>query len=146
MSITIQPDSLVTLNYRISDDTGVSLISTFEATPATLRLGCGELSPSLEARLIGLEEGSHTQLDFAAGEVFGPHSPELVTRISRKNLPPDTELEVRSVLSFTAPDGAALSGQVLEFDAETLLIDFNHPLAGKAIRFDVQIIGVISGS
>lgn len=143
MTAAIGATSLVTLNYRISQLGGPALISTFESTPATLQLGNGELSSALESRLVGLTEGTHTSFDFAESEVFGPHSAELVTRIARKNVPDDAELAVQSVLSFRAPDGTALSGQVLEFDTESVLIDFNHPLAGKAIRFELHVIGVL---
>ncbi len=135
-------ESLVTLHFRFSLPDGTVMISTFESTPATLQIGRGELGRKIEDCLIGLSVGAERSFDLAAGEAFGPRHEELVERIPRSELPADVELEAQAVLTFTAPDGNAFSGQVLELDNESVVIDFNHPLAGRAVRFDVQVVGV----
>ena len=66
---------------------------------------------------------------------------ELVERVKREHMP-EEEIEAMSIMEFTAPDGSRYSGLVREIDAQSALIDFNHPLAGKAIRFEVQVIGI----
>ena len=142
MSTTIQPDSLVTLHYRITLDNGQPLISTFEGTPATLQLGNGELLPSLEKLLTGLESGSEQAFDLQAEEAFGAWRPELVERVQRRNMP-EEQIEAMSIMEFTAPDGSRYSGLVREIDDESALIDFNHPLAGKRIRFEVRVVGIM---
>lgn len=142
MTQTVQPDSLVTLHYRIALENGQPLISTFEGTPATLQLGNGELLPNLERLLAGLESGTRQQFTLAPEEAFGPHNPDLVERVRRKHMP-DEEIEALSIMEFTAPDGSRYSGLVREIDATSALIDFNHPLAGKTIRFEVEVIGIM---
>ncbi len=142
MTHTVQPDSLVTLHYRIALENGQPLISTFEGTPATLQLGNGELLPNLERLLAGLEAGSRHQFTLAADQAFGAHKPELVERVRREHMP-DEEIDALSIMEFTAPDGSRYSGLVREIDEQSALIDFNHPLAGKAIRFEVEIIGIM---
>ncbi len=78
MNDTVKADSLVTLHFRVAlPEGGQALISTFESTPATLQLGGGELAPALEARLAGLEVGSHHVFELAPGEVFGEHKADL---------------------------------------------------------------------
>jgi FKBP-type peptidyl-prolyl cis-trans isomerase SlpA len=139
---TVQPDSLVTLHYRIALENGQPLISTFEGTPATLQLGNGELLPNLERLLAGLESGTRQQFTLAPEEAFGPHNPDLVERVRREHMP-DEEIEALSIMEFTAPDGSRYSGLVREIDATSALIDFNHPLAGKTIRFEVEVIGIM---
>jgi FKBP-type peptidyl-prolyl cis-trans isomerase SlpA len=139
---TVQPDSLVTLHYRIALENGQPLISTFEGTPATLQLGAGELLPTLEAVLTGLTEGAEQQFDLPPEQAFGPHRAELIERVRREHMP-EEEIEALTIMEFSAPDGTRYSGLVREIDAESALIDFNHPLAGKTIRFDVRIIGVV---
>lgn len=138
---TITATSLVTLNYRISLPDGQPLISTFEGTPATLQLGAGEMLPSLEKLLVGLEAGSFHVFELEPEDAFGAHRAELVERVKRAHMP-DEEIEPMSIMEFTAPDGSRYSGLVREIDAQSALIDFNHPLAGKAIRFEVQVIGI----
>ncbi len=144
MSHTIEANSLVTLNYRISQpDGGPVLISTFEATPATLQLGCGELTRGLEACLVGLATGEYRCFDLPANTAFGPRHQALIERVPRAALPPgEYELAAQQVLAFTAPDGNRFSGQILEVDADAVLIDFNHPLAGRAVSFEVEVIGI----
>lgn len=142
MTQTVQPDNLVTLHYRIALDNGQPLISTFDGTPATLQLGAGELLPALEALITGLQVGEHKRFDLTPEQAFGPYRDELVERVKREHMP-DEDIEPMSIMEFTAPDGSRYSGLVREIDAQSALIDFNHPLAGKSIRFEVEVIGIL---
>ena len=140
----IQPHSLVTLNVRIADaGTGAVFHSSFEATPMTIQMGAEELMPALEARLLGLEAGARETLQFAPGEAFGDYSDTLVEKVARSHVPEGMELAVDTLYSFIAPDGSRYPGLVRELTDEHALIDFNHPLAGKAVSVEVEIIGVI---
>lgn len=140
MSQTVAANSLVTLHYRITLPNGQPLISTFDATPATLQLGAGEMLPGMEQLIIGLEIGSNHVFELEPENAFGPHRPELMERVKREHMP-NEEIEPMSIMEFTAPDGSRYSGLVREIDAQSALIDFNHPLAGKSIRFEVKIVG-----
>jgi FKBP-type peptidyl-prolyl cis-trans isomerase SlpA len=64
-------------------------------------------------------------------------------RLPRAELPDGDKLEMMTLIEFTAPNGARYTGLVRELDPEAALIDFNHPLAGKAIRFEVEVIGIL---
>lgn len=141
MNDIVQSDSLVTLHYRISLENGQPLINTFDGTPATLQLGAGELLPTLERLLVGVPSGSLQSFTLQPDEAFGPHRSELVERVKRAHMPNEA-IEPMSIMEFTAPDGSRYSGLVREIDGESALIDFNHPLAGKTIRFDVEVIGI----
>ena len=107
MSEAIQANSLVTLHYRISLPSGQPLISTFNATPATLQLGAGEMLPAMEKLLIGLMPGTHHVFELAADEAFGPYREELVERVKREHMP-DEEIEAMSIMEFTAPTARAI--------------------------------------
>ena len=76
-------------------------------------------------------------------QAFGQPNPRLVERIARNALPAGMELKENSIVEFTAPTGAAFSGFLRELNDTSALFDFNHPLAGKAIRFEVKLIGVM---
>ncbi|MDR1662649.1 MAG: FKBP-type peptidyl-prolyl cis-trans isomerase [Azoarcus sp.] len=141
MTQTVAADSLVTLHYRIALPNGQPLLSTFEATPATLKLGAGEMLPAIERLIVGLPIGDRHVFELAAEDAFGPHRPELIERVRREHMP-SREIEAMSIMEFVAPDGSRYSGLVHEIDAESALIDFNHPLAGKPIRLEVEIIGI----
>ncbi|MEP6873956.1 MAG: FKBP-type peptidyl-prolyl cis-trans isomerase, partial [Burkholderiales bacterium] len=82
----VQPGSFLTLHYRLAGPDGADLINTFDDKPATLSLGTGELAPAIEARLLGLAEGTHGSFELAPGEAFGERNPELLQRVKRSLL------------------------------------------------------------
>ena len=145
---TIQPGAFLTLHYRLAGPGG-DIINTFDGKPATLSLGTGELSPAMEQRLLGLEEGTRATFDLPAGEAFGERNPDMQQWVARKLLNQmgdrDEQYQVGDVVQFPTPDGlgsyAGAAVQVREDGA--VLFDFNHPLAGQPVRFEVQLIGVL---
>lgn len=144
----IQPGSFLTLHYRLAGPDGADVVNTFADKPATLSLGTGELAPAMEARLIGLEEGARESFELAAGEAFGTRNPELLQRVKLALLhelgDPDARYAVGDVVQFPTPDGqGAYAGVVREVGGDWLLFDFNHPLAGQPVRFDVHVIGIL---
>jgi len=144
----IQPGSFLTLHYRLAGPDGADVINTFADKPATLSLGAGQLAPAIEARLLGLEEGVRGSFDLAAGEAFGDRNPELLQRVKLSLMhqlgDPAAEYGVGDVVQFPTPDGqGAYAGVVREVGADWLLFDFNHPLAGQPVRFEVQVLGIL---
>jgi FKBP-type peptidyl-prolyl cis-trans isomerase SlpA len=142
MTQIVQPDSLLTLHYRISLDNGQQLISTFETQPATLQLGHGDIAPTLERCLAGITVGEPHSFELAPENAFGVHREDLVEKIRLQDFPADTPAEPMLLMEFTAPDGSRYPGLIREVLADHALVDFNHPLAGKTIRFDVEVIGI----
>jgi len=144
----IEPGSFLTLHYRLAGPDGADVINTFNDKPATLSLGTGQLAPAMEARLIGLAEGSRQTFELQAGEAFGERNPELMQRVKLSLLhelgDPDAEYGLGDVVQFPTPDGqGAYAGVVREVGEGWLLFDFNHPLAGQPVRFEVQVLGVL---
>lgn len=144
----IRPGSFLTLHYRLAGPEGDDIVNTFAAQPATLSLGTGELAPAMEARLLGLPEGARTSFELAAGEAFGARNPQLLQRVRRSLLAefgdPDEQYHVGDVVQFPTPDGQGrYAGVVRELGDEALLFDFNHPLAGRPVTFEVHVIGVL---
>ena len=149
---TVGPDSYLTLHYRLSDGAGNDYVSTFDLSPATLQMGGGQLAEPLEKCLIGLAAHQRRVIDLACQDAFGEHNPQLIERIALSALPAGIELRENSLIEFSAPDGedpfaaggsARFSGFLRELTDTSALFDFNHPLAGKPIRFEVEIIGIM---
>ena len=145
---SVQAGSFLTLHYRLSGPAG-DVINTFADKPATLSLGTGELSPAVEQRLLGLCEGTRATFELPAGEAFGEHQPGMCQWVARKLLnqlgDPLEQYQVGDVVQFPTPDGLgqiAGVGQAVRDDG-ALRLDFNHPLAGQPVTFEVQIIGVL---
>ena len=143
----VEPGSFLTLHYRLSGPAG-DIINTFDEKPATLSLGTGELSPAVEQQLMGLAEGTHTSFELPAGAAFGDRNPDMQQWVARKLLrelgDPDEQYSVGDVVQFPTPDGqGSYAGAVKELGADSVLFDFNHPLAGQPVTFEVQLIGVL---
>ncbi len=143
MTAIVQPDSLLTLHYRIANDDDIALVSTFDSSPATLQLGNGELAPPLEQCLIGIIPGERHVFLLDPNQAFGSHNPQLVQRIGIADLPAGTTPELHGLIEFSSLAGESFTGMVRELDNEAVLVDFNHPLAGRPIRFEVEIIGIL---
>lgn len=145
---TVQPGSFLTLHYRLAGPDGADVVNTFADKPATLSLGSGQLAPAIEKRLLGMAEGAHEAFDLPAGSAFGQRSPDLLQRVKLSLLhelgDADAEYAVGDVVQFPTPDGQGnYAGVVRECGPDWLLFDFNHPLAGQAVRFEVKLLGVL---
>ncbi|MBE7369527.1 FKBP-type peptidyl-prolyl cis-trans isomerase [Ramlibacter pallidus] len=151
----VRPGSFLTLHYRLAGPAG-DIINTFAGKPSTLTLGTGELSPAVEQRLLGLEEGASARFEIPAGEAFGERNPDMVQWVARKLLvrmgDPDERYGVGDVVQFPTPDGrGSYAGAVRELGEDkdgdghpdAVLFDFNHPLAGQPVIFEVNVIGVL---
>jgi FKBP-type peptidyl-prolyl cis-trans isomerase SlpA len=142
----VTASAYLTLHYRLSSQDGVDIVSTFDESPATLQLGQGQLAPFLEACLVGLEEDAHRSFDLTPEQAFGPRNPELFQRVSRVTLDENADSEgyaVGDLIEFAAPNGGRFAGVLRELDEDGALFDFNHPLAGQPLRFEVRIIGIL---
>jgi len=143
----IQTGSFLTLHYRLAGPQG-DIINTFDGQPATLTLGVSELSPAMEQRLLGLEEGARVTFELPSGEAFGDRNPDMLQWVSRRLLKefgdPDESYQVGDVVQFPAPNGqGSYAGAVQQAREDAVLFDFNHPLAGQPVTFEVQVIGVL---
>ena len=144
MTETVKLDNLVTLHYRVATADDTEVVSTFGSTPATLQLGSGELAPTLEACLEDLPVGERHVFLLEPHQAFGAHNPDLLKRLPKTELPNSgADIGQLSLVEFAAPNGAKFAGLVREIDDQAALVDFNHPLAGKSIRFEVEVIGIL---
>jgi FKBP-type peptidyl-prolyl cis-trans isomerase SlpA len=143
MTERVRADSLITLHYRIATAEDTELISTFAGNPATLKLGGGELAPTLERCLIDLPTGERHVFLLSPEQAFGAHNASLIERRPRAEIPPEIELTASALIEFRAPDGSVYTGFVRELTRDDVLIDFNHPLAGRRVRFEVEVIGIL---
>lgn len=145
--VCVTETAYLTLHYRLASMDGSDIVSTFDANPATLQLGTGQLAPFLEACLMGLPEGVHQTFELGPEKAFGPRNPELLQWVSRETLDQNSQqgeqYSVGDVVEFAAPAGGRFAGVLREVGADGALFDFNHPLAGQTVKFEVKIIGIL---
>jgi FKBP-type peptidyl-prolyl cis-trans isomerase SlpA len=145
VSFPISPGSSVTLHLSLTLEDGTVADSTFGEEPFTFIMGDGTLVRGLELALYGLYPGNTQRLELTAEQAFGPRDPQHVHRMPRAAFADDMELAPGVIVGFETPEGDELAGAVLELDADSVTVDFNHPLAGHSIIFEVEIIDVVPG-
>lgn len=143
MKFQINVASTVTLHLSLMLEDGTVAESTFDAEPLTFTMGDGTLVHGLELGLYGLRPGDSQRLTLYPEQAFGLRDPGKVHRLPRADFGADIELEPGLIVGFETPEGEELPGAVLSLDADSVEVDFNHPLAGRNIIFDVEIIDVV---
>lgn len=150
----IERNSHVTLHYRLAvlDAAGQEVsdfLNTFQGNPATVAIGQAQLAPFMEEKLLGLSEGAHETFDLSADQAFGDYNAELRQLVSRQLLlegnPQVDGFGEGDFVEFAMPNGYRMSGQFMGWndDKSGAVVDFNHPLAGKPLRLELKVIGVL---
>ncbi|MBC9252246.1 peptidylprolyl isomerase [Pseudomonas alcaligenes] len=137
----IGPDKEVTLHFALKLANGDVVDSTFDKQPATFKVGDGNLLPGFEVALYGFKAGDKRSLQIEPENAFGQPNPQNVQVMPRAQFA-DMELSEGLLVIFNDAANAELPGVVKAFDDAQVTIDFNHPLAGKTLSFDVEIIEV----
>tara|TARA_R110000868_G_scaffold114868_6_gene307343 strand:- start:738 stop:1190 length:453 start_codon:yes stop_codon:yes gene_type:complete len=139
--LRIGPDKQVTLHFALKLDNGDVVDSTFDKKPATFKVGDGNLLPGFEQAIYGLKAGDKRSLSISPEQGFGQGNPQNIQIMPRSQFQ-EMELSEGLLVIFNDAANAELPGVVKAFDDSQVTIDFNHPLAGKALSFDVEIIEV----
>ena len=138
--LTIEQGRKVTMHFAIKLTDGQIVDSNFEGAPVEFEVGDGNIPEGFEAALTGLKVGDHLDLTIDPERGFGQHNPSNIQTMKRSDFK-DMELEPGLVISFQEP-GGELPGVIVEFDDERVEVDFNHPLAGKTILFEVHVLNI----
>lgn len=139
----IQQDSKVTLHFTIKMKDGSVADSTHNmGKPAQLVIGDGSLSDNFEKHLIGLEAGQNKAIELSAQDAFGMPNPDNIHHMDRTKFVGEAEVEVGTIMAFTGPDGAEIPGIITEVAGDSVTVDFNHPLTGHDVTFEVEILAV----
>ncbi|AQT61726.1 peptidylprolyl isomerase [Cellvibrio mixtus] len=140
--LAIGPGTKITLHFALQLDNGEMVDSNFERDPATFTVGDGNLLPGFEKALFGMLEGEHKTLVIKPEDGFGQRNPNNIQEIARSQFSPDLELSEGLMLSFADAQKTELPGVVVRFDDDVVVVDFNHPLAGRDILFEVAILKI----
>jgi len=139
--LRINHDTLVTLHFTLKLPNGDVVDTTLDKQPATFKVGDGSLLPGFEQALFGLKAGDKRSFEIEPERGFGPGNPQNLQNISRDQFD-EMELEEGLLVIFQDAAGGELPGVVKTIHETVVEVDFNHPLAGKIITFDVEIIDV----
>jgi FKBP-type peptidyl-prolyl cis-trans isomerase SlpA len=139
---TIRSGSRVTLHFAIRLADGELVDGNFDRRPATFTMGDGSLLVGFEQLLLGLAAGDRRSFEVAPEQGFGRPNPANVQELPRHQFA-GIQLEPGVVISFADASRTELPGVVQRLEGETVVVDFNHPLAGRELVFEVQILEVV---
>jgi len=138
----IQPGSEVLMHFSIRLEDGTVAESTEGGEPMRFVMGDGALAEGLELALLGLKPGARQTLKIPPQHGYGFADPANVHPVERTDFPADMELKKGVIIGFTTPEGDEIPGTVVAVGDEQVSVDFNHPLAGHEIEFEVEILEV----
>jgi len=142
MNHPISPGSRVTLHLSLTLEDGTVAESTFGTAPFRFTMGDGSLLRGLEIALYGLYPGATQRLELTPEQTYGLRDPQQVHKVPRSAFNTDIAPVPGLIIGFEAPDGTELAGAVMEVGETEVTVDFNHPLAGHTLVFDVEILDV----
>ena len=140
MQITI--GSNVTMHYALRLVDGMLVDSSFDTEPVNFVVGDGALDKGLELALIGLRAGDRQTLTLMPGQAFGEREDAALQWVERDRFPPHMALQEGQIIGFSGQAGEDVAGAVIEIQERRVRVDFNHPLAGREIEFEVEILSV----
>ena len=144
--VRIGPDREVTLHFALKLENGDVVDSTFDKQPATFKVGDGNLLPGFEQALYGFKAGDKRSVQVQPEQGFGQPNPQNVQDMKRKDFPVDMPVAPGLMVSFADAQGAELPGVISRVEGDWVSVDFNHPLAGRTLMFEVQILNVENGA
>lgn len=129
----------VYVNFSLSLEDGSEIDTNFGQDPVDFEIGDGSLLPGFERLLFGMGAGERQLFTVEPEHAFGQPNDNNLQRVARENFDPEAELTPGLVFSFADAAGGEVAGMVVAFDETDVTIDFNHPLAGRTILFDVLV-------
>ncbi len=139
----IAQSSEVVMHFDLKLEDGSAADSTrVHNKPAKLTMGDGSLTENFEKCLLGLQQGDKKSFTLPPEDAFGMPNPDNIHHMDRTRFGTDAPAEVGMIIGFTQPGGAEIPGIVREVAGDSVTVDFNHPLAGQTVIFDVEILSV----
>jgi len=134
--------STVHVHYTGRTEEGVVFDSSADRDPLSFELGAGRVIPGFESAVDGMQVGEEKTVTIPSTDAYGPHREDLIHEVGRAQLPPDLSPEVGQHLHLRTPDGQTMQVQVVQVGEESIQLDANHPLAGKDLTFEIELVGV----
>jgi peptidylprolyl isomerase len=137
-----QAGDTVRINYTGAFEDGTTFDSSQGRDPLEFQLGAGQIIPGLERAITGMEVGEKKQVSVAPSEGYGERDETRIQTVARAQLPEDIPTDPGTQLAMQTQDGQTIPVTVTEADDESVTLDANHPLAGRELNFDVELVEI----
>lgn len=133
----------VKVHYRGTLQDGSEFDSSRDREPITVTIGGGQFIQAFEQALLGMVAGDQKTVTIESGDAFGERRSDLIQEVNRSQIPPDVQLEVDGALFVRGPGGEPIRLTVTSLSEETVTLDANHPLAGKDLTFEIELVEIV---
>jgi peptidylprolyl isomerase len=134
----------VRVHYKGTLADGTEFDSSEGREPLEFTVGTGQVIPGFDAAVSDLEVGETATVTILASDAYGEHAAEGLQTFPRDAFPPDTSPEVGWAVELESPDGQRVPATIVEIDDEKIVLDFNHPLAGQDLTFEITLVEVVA--
>lgn len=138
----IQKGNTVTLHYTGSLDDGTIFDSSEKHEPLTFTVGEGKVIPGFEQGVLGMDKNEEKEIVIEPKDAYGEYNAELIGKLPKAQLPKEPEPKEGMVLMISLPEGQQMPARITKVEQDAVMIDINHPLAGKRLHFKVRIVEV----
>tara|TARA_R110002020_G_scaffold364685_1_gene576976 strand:+ start:103 stop:531 length:429 start_codon:yes stop_codon:yes gene_type:complete len=138
----VKSGDTVAIHYTGTLQDGTTFDSSEGRDPLEFQVGSGQIIPGLDGALPGMTVGDKKVVKVPSDEAYGPTNPEMRQSVPREGIPAEIPLEVGTQLQMQTPDGQAMPVTVVDVDEATVTLDANHPLAGKDLQFDIELVKI----
>jgi peptidylprolyl isomerase len=142
MAQRAQRGDTVAVHYRGTFSDGTEFDTSAGSDPISFTLGAGEVVPGFETAVEGMNVGDRKTETIAAANAYGERQEELVFSVPRNQMPPGTDVEIGDMLRIGFPDGSSANVQIAGLDDDSVTLDANHPLAGKDLTFELELVSI----
>lgn len=140
--MSIQPNQVVTINYTVKDKDGNIIDTTSNRQPFSFIYGQNQILPKLEEEIGKMLIGSKKTIELTATDAYGEYNDEATQEVNRSDFPDDAEVKEGAGFVTNTADGREVPFVIKKIEGDTVTIDFNHPLAGQSLWFEVELVNV----
>lgn len=138
----VQNGNYVSVEYTGKLENGQVFDSSIGRQPLEVHMGAGQMIAGFEAQLMGMSLNERKVFTLSPEEAYGPHNDDLMQTISREEVPEGMKVETGMIVGLVTPDGQRVPARVVALDDRELTLDFNHPLAGEKLTFEIEVVGI----
>ncbi|MBL0715928.1 MAG: peptidylprolyl isomerase [Desulfosarcina sp.] len=138
----VENDLFISVNYKGTLDNGEVFDTSADRPPLEIQMGAGQLIRGFEDALVDMALNEKKTFRLTPEEAYGPRDDEQMHRFARSDVPPEMDPQVGQTIALTAPDGQQVPARIARVDDEQVTVDLNHPLAGQALTFEIEVVGI----
>ena len=138
----LKPDQVVTIAYNLTDESGTLIDEATHEEPFAFLSGSGQILPKLEEQIVTMLIGGKNKVALDPADGYGEYEEAAIQSVPKKEFPDDKEIKEGMSFVANSPDGHQMPFVIKEIAGEEIKIDFNHPLAGKTLNFDLELLDI----